>query len=858
MESFASWCVGRGSSPSKVRGLLAGLRRLVSWFARKHTRSLEELSEDDIADAQRYYYHRAPQLARVVEVLGEFLRVGAGLKPRVPLRQFRPRVWRIYADLPVVGGILDEYVRWCVDWGFKPSTILLHLDGLHVLGRWLRRRGKGSLAEVTAADFEQARRFYRVRRPWVAAAIRRLGGLLKQQGRLRPAVLTLAEKEMAGFEAHLREECGLSQGTISSQAFYVRSFLKFLGGANGRPALAELKLPAVHRFVCRMARRCSRRSMAHVVGMLRKFLRFEFLKGALREPLHLHLGSVKLWRDEGLPRALPWPQLQKMLRRAERSTPLGRRDFAILLLAASYGLRGSEVAALRLDDIDWRAGLLRVRTPKTGGCLRLPLTGEVAAALVDYLQHGRPASAERRLFVRVRAPASALGGTGVALCLARAVRATGVDILHPNFHALRHAFAMRLLLTNTALEHISGVMGHRSVDSTSVYLRLDVEDLRQVALPVPRAVKLTALQACAADAGDGIVSKSKRHRSPSATVASKGWRSFLARPMQDFLRMHRALGRGYRAEEWVLRKLDGYLARRQPAGRVFTAAMFEGWAAGQAAVGPTTRRCRMLLVRKFTLYLARTVPGTVVPDSHYFPKAQPCAAPCLLSQRDVARLLAATHWPKAVRTAEHPLRPKTMHLAVLLLYCCGLRVGELLRLRLGDIDTEKRVLRIDQTKFHKSRLVPLCASVSEQLRKYLRARRAHHTPAEASAPLIWSGAPNSGDDAFSRSGLRYNWRLLCRHAGVFNHLGRAPRIHDLRHSFAVAVLQRAFQQGRNAPQAMLPRLVRYMGHAGFEFTHHYLHFTESLRLAASERFGQLLTPLSGAPLHFHPPKARAR
>lgn len=858
MESFASWCVGRGLSSPKIRGLLAGLRRLGSWFDCKHKQGPEDLSEDDIADAQRFYCHRAPRLVRAVVALGEFLRAGGGLKPGVPLRQFRPRAWRMYADLPVLGGVLDEYLRWCVERGYAPSTIRLHLDGLRALGCWFRRRGKGAIAEITAADFEVARRFYRVRRPWVAAAIHRLGGLLKQQGRLKPAMLTPAEKEMAGFEAHLREECGLSEGTISSHGFYVRLFLAFVGAADGRATLAELKLPVVHRFLCRMARRCSRPTMANVVGMLRKFLRFEFLKGVLREPLHLRLDSVRLWRDERLPLALPWPQLQKMLRRADRSTPLGRRDFAILLLAASYGLRRSEVAALRLDDIDWRSGVLRVAAPKTGKCLRLPLTGEVAAALVDYLQHGRPASAERHLFVRVRPPAGALGGTGVALCLARAVRATGVDISKPNFHALRHAFAMRLLLNHTALEHISGVLGHRSMDSTSVYLRLDVEDLREVALPVPRAVKLTAdqMRGCES-AGGGAASQSKRRPSGSVTAASKGWRSFLAKPMQDFLRLHRALGRSFRGAEWILRSLDAFLARRHPAGRVFTAAMFEGWAAGHAAVGPRTRRWWMLLVRKFTLYLARTAPGTFVPDSRCFPKAHPCAAPCLLSERDVARLLAATHWPKALRTAEHPLRPKTMHLAVLLLYCCGLRVGELLGLRLGDIDIERRVLHIEQTKFHKSRLVPLCASVSEQLRKYLRARRAHHTPTEASAPLIWSGVPNGSGGAFSRGGFKYNWWLICRHAGVFNHRGRPPRIHDLRHSFAVAVLQRAYQQGRNA-QATLPRLARYMGHAGFEFTHHYLHFTESLRLAASERFGRLLTPMLGAPLHLQPSEARAR
>ena len=405
----------------------------------------------------------------------------------------------------------------------------------------------------------------------------------------------------------------------------------------------------------------------------------------------------------------------------------------------------------------------------------------------------------------------------------------------------------------TPLKHISEVMGHRNFNSTSEYLRLDVEDLRQVALPVPRLGKNNRMGFGCNSQPSSSTSPGPKYRPPGSVTApvSKGFESFLAKPMQDFLALHRALGRHYEREEWVLRSLDFFLVKHHPKGRIFTAAMFDGWVTEQAGVSPSVRSHWMGFLRKFCLYLGRVTPDTFIPDPRNFPK-QHYQAPCLLSEGDVARLMeAAIQKPRPVHGPEHPLRRHTMRLAVLLLFCCGLRRGELLKLRLADIDTEQQVLRIDRTKFHKSRLVPLSPSVNGELRKYLRQRCDHKTPTDPSAPLIWSGRPNQVGSAFTTTGLRFNWYQICRYAGVLNYRGRPPRIHDLRHSFAVTVLQRAYETGSD-PQATLPRLARYMGHLRFQFTHHYLQLTEPLRLAANDRFrrflpANLLTSACGTP-----------
>jgi integrase len=280
--------------------------------------------------------------------------------------------------------------------------------------------------------------------------------------------------------------------------------------------------------------------------------------------------------------------------------------------------------------------------------------------------------------------------------------------------------------------------------------------------------------------------------------------------MRDYLATQRALGRQYQTPEKTLLGLDFFLVRHYPQARKLNAAMFTAWAAGLRPLCPTTARIRMLCVRKFCCYLARSCPGMFIPDLHTFPKKVPHQAPYLLSETEVARVLAATTMLRSTR--KNPLHPQTIRLAFLMMYCCGLRRGEILKLRLGDINTEEMVFRIDKTKFSKSRLVPLSASVADELRQYLLERGRRNMPMEPSAPLVWNGYPRRKKRAMALSASPFwvIWQRVCCSAGVLDPRGRPPRLHDLRHSFAVEVLRRGYGTGQNA-QAVLPRLARYMG-----------------------------------------------
>jgi len=169
-----------------------------------------------------------------------------------------------------------------------------------------------------------------------------------------------------------------------------------------------------------------------------------------------------------------------------------------------------------------------------------------------------------------------------------------------------------------------------------------------------------------------------------------------------------------------------------------------------------------------------------------------------------------------------------------LVYCCGLRLGELLRLRIEDIDSERRLLKINHAKFNKSRLVPLSPSLADVLDRYLRQRRRKGMPLDPQSPLVWSSQAGNSH-SLSAQGFRVTWRQVCRAAGVLDSQQNPPRIHDLRHSFAIEVLRRSYRAGEN-PQAVLPRLSRFMGHVTPACTHYYLKFTEQLQAVASDRF----------------------
>jgi integrase/recombinase XerD len=157
----------------------------------------------------------------------------------------------------------------------------------------------------------------------------------------------------------------------------------------------------------------------------------------------------------------------------------------MLLLIATYGLRCCEIAGLTLNDLGWRERQIRVPQRKTGSVLYLPLTDEAGVVLERYLRQARPASQRREVFLRMRAPAGPLQSTAISDAFDRWAKRSGLAIPYEGAHCLRHSYAVNLLRRGTPLKTIGDILGHRLAESTCMYLGLAIEDLREVALPVP-------------------------------------------------------------------------------------------------------------------------------------------------------------------------------------------------------------------------------------------------------------------------------------------------------------------------------------------------------------------------------------
>lgn len=301
---------------------------------------------------------------------------------------------------------------------------------------------------------------------------------------------TPAEQLLEDFRAYLFEERGLAAATVSSDLHVARLFLATRPQAAGL-GLEELGASAVAEFVREECRHRSPGSARYIVAGLRAFLRFCHLTGRTPWPLVDAVPRIASWRLAALPRALDPAALAALLESCDRRTTFGRRDFAVLMMLVRLGLRAGEVAALRLEDIDWREGelLVRGKGPKHE---RLPLPSDVGEAIAGWLRRGRPRCAAREVYTRVRAPHRRLTAGGISAIVRAACGRAGIPEV--NAHRLRHSAATEMLRAGAGLREIGEVLRHRSVLTTSMYAKVDHSSLRSLTKPWPAANAGTVTQ----------------------------------------------------------------------------------------------------------------------------------------------------------------------------------------------------------------------------------------------------------------------------------------------------------------------------------------------------------------------------
>lgn len=299
--------------------------------------------------------------------------------------------------------------------------------------------------------------------------------------------------------------------------------------------------------------------------------------------------------------------------------------------------------------------------------------------------------------------------------------------------------------------------------------------------------------------------------------------------VEAFLSSRHAIGRAYVDEEQVLLHLRGFLLQSGAAD--LDSVTFDRWRAQFQHLSSSTRVKREHAVYKLCRYRRRTDAACFLPDRDTLARQKPHPLPTIVGPDQVVRLLAhVTGLPPGNRS---PLRAQVMRLAVVLLYTAGLRRGELVRLTLADVDAQAGILRIRESKFHKSRWVPLSTSAQAELQVYLVARRRAGLDDRATAPLLCT----AGSRPYTGNGFLSSFKQVLRDAGIHDDAGRVPRVQDFRHSFAVAALLRWYETDADV-QSNLPKLALYMGHVSIVSTAYYLRWMPAVVSQASDRFAR--------------------
>jgi len=402
------------------------------------------------------------------------------------------QVHRRYSSLPVLGPILDGFAEWLLRQGYGPALVRRHLRSTRRADVALRRRGCGSSRDITREALSACLPKHAQDDPNLASALRLLERHLDAEKVLPVPRPNQKQSLLTEYGRYLETVRGLAPPTIAQHLRTSGQMLDHLHYEMDPARLDKLARSDIETFVRVSGEHLSRRSLQNAVAQLRSFLRFLSGRNQVAPGLEGQIDTPRVYRGERLLRSLPWGTVQEFLRSIDRTKPLGLRDYAIFLLMATYGLRASEVVTLKLDDIEWRAGRILVVQRKTAHRLVLPLTDAVGQALVDYLRRARPTLPYREVFLRRRAPAGLLRPTAVTEAFQAWARRSGLTIPFQGPHCLRHSYAVRLLRQGVPLKTIGDLLGHRSAESTCVYIRLAVEDLRDVALRLPAETAMAA------------------------------------------------------------------------------------------------------------------------------------------------------------------------------------------------------------------------------------------------------------------------------------------------------------------------------------------------------------------------------
>lgn len=393
-----------------------------------------------------------------------------------------------------IGDAIERYVAWLGEQNYAARNVFVRVPILLRFGEFAHGAGARSWEELPTyvESFvetwlkRQGREYSELQRQAAARGIRnpiqqlfRL--ILPQMEGDKSGLPDPFAEAVPGFFSFLRQERGLREATLVQYRHYLHRLQDYLHRVE-QPLLPDLPLTTVSSFITDTGATIDKRSVQSLCSILKVFLRYLYRVGLMTRDLGKAIESPRRYSFASLPRSITWSEVEQMLQKVDRRSAVGKRDYAILLLLLTYGLRAREVGVLTLDDIDWKRDRLHIRGRKAGHSTAYPLAPPVGEALLDYLKQGRPETTERAVFFRAYAPYTPLSRVAVSLRAKWYLQKAGINVPRPGSHTLRHTCVQRLVDSGFSLKTIGDFVGHRTPDATKIYAKVNVGALREVAL----------------------------------------------------------------------------------------------------------------------------------------------------------------------------------------------------------------------------------------------------------------------------------------------------------------------------------------------------------------------------------------
>jgi len=397
---------------------------------------------------------------------------------------------------------IEKYLLWLEQHGHSRQTIHRRVPLLVQFGEYAKQRGANSIEDLPKflSDFGT---YWEQRSNCCRSSDRQKTLNREVRGCLRQ-MLSITLSDFDGhsrsrrtytprfdfteqFFRFLTEERGLSKSSMRVYIWALGVFQAYLDRIEVTQ-VTQLSPPILSGFVVDVKDSLGKASLVRVLSPVRIMLRYLFREGLVERDFSNVLELPHIYELSSLPRSISWDEVRRMLEAVDRRTATGRRDYAILLLLVTYGLRAREVAAIKLDDIDWKSERLLIRDRKAGHSTGYPLSKVVGNAILEYLKKDRPESNERELFFRMQAPIRPVSWQSISGRAGHYLRLAGIDVPKGGSHTLRHTCVQRLVDAKFSLKLIGDYVGHRSADSTRVYTKVDTESLRELALVIEEEV----------------------------------------------------------------------------------------------------------------------------------------------------------------------------------------------------------------------------------------------------------------------------------------------------------------------------------------------------------------------------------